>query len=492
MAVINISNLTFAHDGGENLFEQLSLQLDTDWRLGLIGRNGRGKTTFLELLMGRHEYSGSISSSLPFEYFPFAVADESVAARRVALGIAPGMEPWELERELSLLELEPETLERSFASLSAGERTKLLLAALFVRQDSFLLIDEPTNHLDMRGRAALGRYLARKRGFILVSHDRNLLDSCIDHVMSINRGGIELQRGNFSSWQENRERQDNFELAQNRKLKKEIKRLGESARQAGEWSGKTEATKFGPATAEIGFLDRGFIGHKAAKMMQRSKNVTARREKALEEKSALLKNIESEAPLIIRPLNFHSPRLAELVDISVNYGWRDVLKGISFSVMNGQRLALAGRNGSGKSSILKLIAGQDIPHSGAARVPKALKISYVPQDSSFLRGSLRDYAHALGIDESLFRAILHRLGFERHQFEGDMSAFSAGQKKKTLIAASLCQEAHLYIWDEPLNYVDVISRMQIERLIIEYKPSMLLVEHDRAFLEAVATDILEL
>lgn len=492
MALIDISDLTFAHPGGENIFEQLNLQLDTAWRLGLIGRNGRGKTTFLQLLAGHYEYAGRIASPLHFQYFPFDVPDAALPAREVLFAVAPEAEAWELEREASLLEVEAEALSRPFAGLSGGERTKLLLAGLFARQGSFMLIDEPTNHLDMHGRAVLGRYLARKRGFILVSHDRSFLDAAVDHVMSINRAGIEVQRGNFSSWQENKERRDSFELAQNQRLKKDIKRLGASARQAAEWSGKTESTKFGEATFEIGFLDRGFIGHKAAKMMQRAKNVAARREKALEEKSALLKNIENEAPLIIRPQSHHSRRLVEARGLTVNYGGRDVLAGFGFELLPGERVALAGRNGAGKSSILKLIVGEGIPHSGELRVASGLIVSYVPQDTSHLRGSLKDYARDLGIGENLFRAVLHRLGFERHQFEGDLAAFSAGQKKKALIAASLCREAHLYVWDEPLNYIDVISRLQIERLIVEYRPSLLLVEHDRAFLEAVGARVVEL
>ena len=160
--------------------------------------------------------------------------------------------------------------------------------------------------------------------------------------------------------------------------------------------------------------------------------------------------------------------------------------------MGGERLALFGKNGSGKSTLLKLLARQAVEFSGELYMPKSLRISYVPQNASFLAGSLQDFSRERNIDESLFRAVLHRFGFERNQFDTDMGDFSAGQKKKALLAASLCEEAHLYIWDEPLNYIDVISRMQIETLILEYQPSMILVEHDRMFLERVATNILNL
>ena len=127
--------------------------------------------------------------------------------------ICPQAEQWQIMRELSLLELSDDILWRPFDTLSNGERTKALLAGMFLRENSFLLIDEPTNHLDMRARQTVSDYLRTKKGFILISHDRAFLDGCIDHILSINRADIEIQRGNFSTWLTNRERQDAFELA---------------------------------------------------------------------------------------------------------------------------------------------------------------------------------------------------------------------------------------------------------------------------------------
>lgn len=491
MALINISNLSFAHDGGQTIFDNVCLQLDTNWKLGLIGRNGRGKTTFLKLLLGEYQCSGTISAPVAMDYFPFAVTDPGQSGYAIARSLCAGLEEWRLEREASLLELSMDALERPFSTLSGGEATKLLLAALFLRENHFLLIDEPTNHLDVQARQAVGKYLRAKKGFILVSHDRSLLDNCIDHVLSINKADIELQRGNFSSWQMNRERQDQRELSENDRLKKDIVRLEQSAKRSADWSHKAEKGKYVTGHVDY-FLDRGFIGHKAAKMMQRAKSVESRRNKAVEEKSQLLHNLENEAPLSMRPQTFHSKRLAECKGISIGYDDTTVLRDISFSVMSGERLALSGKNGSGKSTLLKLLACQHREFQGSLYLPKALRISYVPQDASFLCGSLKDFAKERSIEESLFRAVLHRFGIERKQFDTDMGDFSAGQKKKALLAASLCEEAHLYIWDEPLNYIDVISRMQIENLIMEHQPSMILVEHDQMFLQRVATTILDL
>ena len=165
---------------------------------------------------------------------------------------------------------------------------------------------------------------------------------------------------------------------------------------------------------------------------------------------------------------------------------------MSFTLEQGERLALLGGNGSGKSSVIKLLCGEDIPHTGGVSVGSKLVISYVPQDASFLTGDLDEYARAEGIDGTLFRALLRKLDFSRVQFEKDMGDYSAGQKKKVLLAASLCKQANVYIWDEPLNYIDLLSRMQIEELILAYKPTLLFVEHDRAFCDNIANSFYEL
>ena len=488
MSLIQVSNLTFAYDGNyENIFENASFQIDTNWRLGFTGRNGRGKTTFLNLLLGKYEYQGSISASVSFSYFPYHVADKTIFAIDVVEEIYPEYQYWQLAREMNALQLDEDVLYRPFETLSNGEQTKLMLAVLFLKENNFLLIDEPTNHLDIQGRELVSRYLNSKKGFILVSHDRAFLDGCVDHILSINKANIEVCRGNFSTWYENKQRQDAFEQAENDKLKREIRRLEETARQKADWSDRVEATKIG-----FGPCDRGYIGHKAEKMMTRSKAIERRQQAAIEEKSKLLKNIERSDSLKIFQTPFHTKRLVSLRDIGICYGHAPVCEGITFEIQQGDRIALQGANGSGKSSIIKLICGQDIPYTGELRIGNGLQISYVSQDTSGLHGKLTDFARDSGIDESLFLALLAKLDVPKAQMEKDMSALSAGQKKKVLLARSLCQPMHLHIWDEPMNYIDVISRMQIEDLLLQFKPTILFVEHDKAFCENVATKIVKL
>lgn len=477
MSIIRAEKLTFSYPSSfDPIFENVDFQLDTDWKLGLVGRNGRGKTTLLRLFLGEFEYSGKLIHSVPFDYFPPTVSGGNRRTETVLLEICPFAQEWEFLRELSCLKVAQDVLQRPFTTLSAGEQTKVLLAALFLNEGRFLLIDEPTNHLDAEGRRQIADYLKRKKGFILVSHDRYLLDECTDHIMSLNRNGIEVQSGNYSSWRENFERQQQFESSRNERLKKEISRMKQSARQAAMWSDRTEASKRGAA-------DKGYVGHKAAKMMKRSKAAETRKERAIEEKSGLLKNTEREESLKMQSLIYRSEKLVSFSDVAAVYDGRCVCDPVTFEIRSGERVILCGGNGSGKSSLLKLLLGESAEHTGIITTGSGLKLSYVPQDAEGIKGSLTDFAQMHRLDESLFKTVLRKMGFERVQFEKDMKDFSAGQKKKVMIAKSLCEPAHLYVWDEPLNYIDLYSRIQIEQVIEEFSPAMLLVEHDVYFAE---------
>lgn len=486
MSMIRVENLTFSYPSSyDTIFDNVNFQIDTDWKLGFVGRNGRGKTTLLNLLLGKYEYSGKIISSVQFDYFPYPISDKKQMTEDILREVCPLAEEWELMRELSYLDVNADVLWRPFETLSNGEQTKVLLAALFLNEGHFLLIDEPTNHLDATAREKVSEYLKKKKGFILVSHDRRFLDGCVDHILSLNRANVEVQSGNFSSWIANFERQQEFELAQNTRLRKDISRLQKSAKRSAVWSDRVEASKRGAA-------DKGYVGHKAAKMMKRSKAIEERKNQAIEQKSALLKNAETVDTLKIQPLEYHTNMLMSFSDVSVIYDGRQVCKPVTFELQSGERVIIDGKNGSGKSSLLKLLSNYSIEHTGTVTIGSGLVISYVPQDTSHLKGRLSEFAEKNNLDESLFKAILRKMDFERVQFEKDIKDFSGGQKKKVLIAKSLCERAHLYVWDEPLNFIDVYSRMQIEQLIESFSPTMLLVEHDIAFRDAIATKIVNL
>ncbi len=504
MSQIRADHLTFSYEGSaEPVFDDASFTLDTDWKLGLIGRNGKGKTTLLRLLTGELSGRGTLSKSVPVSYFPYAVTAEQMqqSAAEFAEELRKGCELWRVICELSELHEDSEILYRSFDTLSFGQRTKVLLAVLFSGDNDFLLIDEPTNHLDVQARRAVQQYLSSKKGFILVSHDRDLLDACTDHILVLNRKTIMVQNGNFSCWQENQKRRDQFAEAENEKHRKQIRRLRQAARQTAEWAEKSERTKIGfdPVREHDRCIStRSFIGAKTKKMQSRVKNTQQRIDREIAEQEGLLQDIEEVAALKMTPLKHHKETLVTVRDCTLQYAGNSapVCSGLTFQIRQGERIALHGANGCGKSTLMRLIlqtAGVLPPDdtltvSGICETASGLIVSYVPQDTSFLHGSIPEFCEARRLDRSLFCTVLRRLDLSRAQFHKDISEFSEGQKKKVLIAASLMTPAHLYIWDEPLNFIDIFSRMQIETLIDACRPTMLFAEHDSRFRENIAAE----
>ncbi len=514
MAQIQVTNLTFSYDGSaDDVLKEATFNIDTDWKLGLIGRNGKGKTTLLNLFMGRYEYRGNIAAGTRFDYFPYQVteSDNKKNAADLIEVWKPQVESWQVLIQMNQLGMDPECLYRPFETLSFGERTRVMLAVLFADENEFLLIDEPTNHLDGTARDIVKKYLASKKGFILVSHDRDLLDGVCDHVLVLNRATIEVQAGNFSTWWENKEKTDAFRQSENEKHLKEIGKLKTAADRSSRWADKNENTKIGfdpVKDHDRSISSRSFIGAKTKKMQARVKAYETRIDREIKEKEGLLQDIERVNELKIRPIRFHKEVLINAKDLSLKYAGAEqkLFEGLRFQVRRGERVILSGDNGCGKSSILKAILQKsDLPDKserarlpgnliveGTLQVTSGLIISYASQDTSFLKGTVQDFCLERQLDLSLFLSVLRILDFSREQFVKDLSDLSEGQKKKILLAASLITPAHLYVWDEPLNYIDVFSRMQIEKLILTYQPTMLLVEHDVRFAQTVATQIVEL
>ncbi len=486
IALIEVKNLIFEHYGGrEKLFDNVSFSIDTNHKIGLIGRNGRGKTTLLNLFMKKFDYIGKIDCNLEFEYFPYEVENKQDITLNIIKNISQIEEHniWIIYKEMNLLELKEDVLNRKFITLSEGERLKVLILSMFIKENTFLLIDEPTNHLDYYGREVVSNYLSKKRGFILISHDREFLDKVIDHVMSINKSSIHIQKGNYTSWQLNKFYQDSFEQRKNEKLSNEIDDLKNSISMVKGFSNKTEKSKKGKDV-----IDRGFIGHKSAKLMKRAKNIEKRQNRAIEEKAIILKDIEIDYELMVNCEKYYKDLLLEIKNLSIFYGNSKVVDNLSLEINNGDIVHFCGKNGSGKSSAIKLILGENINFVGDVNLGKEVKISYVSQDLSHLKGSMKEYILKNVEDETIFRQNLHKLGFDPLFFYRKLESYSMGEKKKVLIAKSLSEKANLYIWDEPLNGVDVNSRIQLEKMIVKTDMTMILIEHDIKFVETVSTN----
>ena len=499
MSLVDVRNLSFTYENSsEEIFSNVSFHFDTDWKLGLVGRNGRGKTTFLRLLSGDLPSNGAIVSSTAFQYFPPKISGPEKEITEVLMAEAfPDRNDWEILREMDRMKMDSALFYQPWQTLSFGEKTQLLLSCLFAGGSDFLLIDEPTSHLDSESRDRIRAYLQRKKSFLLVSHDRETLDLCTDHTISLNRTSIELCQGSFRVFMENKTRREKEELSQNIALEKEIRQLTTAIRQTRMRADSIERKKIGfdpTKENDRSISTRAFLAAKSKRLQSSRKNMELRQRREIEEKKRLLRDLEIQEDLKLYPKVYPGSVLIRAKELTLHYTDQALFLPVTFEIHTGDRIHLSGKNGSGKSSLIKALLGEFDKDRMQGDLWKAssLEISVLTQDVSHLSGVPAELAQKSGIDPSLYLALLRKLDLPREAFSRDIRDYSEGQRKKAAIALSLAKPAHLYIWDEPLNYVDIFSRMQLEELILKYKPTMLFVEHDSVFAEKTASKTLTL
>lgn len=498
MSNIKIKNLSFRYeDSSDEIFTNLNLDLDSSWKLGLVGRNGKGKTTFLNLITKKLKGNGQIQTRLDFIYFPLHVRNpKNITFFELQDQI--NVEQWKLEKELNQMKADPNLIWQPFETLSGGEKTKILLALAFTQEDSFPLIDEPTNHLDEASRKQISEYLKQQKiGYIVVSHDREFLNEVTDHILALENKQIHLYQGNYATYEATKEKRDNFNINKNKKLKSEINELNRSRQKIQTFSKKSENKKNARAHLKTELnsnLDKGFLGHKAAKIMKRSKNVERRMEKDIEAKQGLLTNIEEANDLSMNFVTNYHQQVLKVQNLKMQIGEKQLFKDLSFKVNRHEVVALNGKNGSGKSTFLKFLLGneQNLKVKGNIYLTNNLKISYLSQNFSQYQGSLKDFAHKYRLQYTELLNLLRKVGFARESFTTNVEDMSLGQQKRVTLVKSLLEPADFYLWDEPVNYLDVFNQDQLIKLLKTVKPTMLLVEHDDYFLRQVTDKVINL
>ena len=531
MSTIICRRLTFGYPGSEeNIFENLDLVIDTDWRCALVGRNGRGKTTLLRLIHGELVPDrGGIERARPTAYFPRHVVAPEQPVRAAVKDATGPYRRWEtemndllqvgsdaalarygqlldryeesggyavdagIEAELAALGITQRSWDRPFSDLSGGEQTRCLLASLFAaagsspdgRSPTFALVDEPTNHLDKDGRRLLADYLRTKPGYLLVSHDRAFLDACCDHVVALNRDTVEVERTTFSAWRQRFRQRLARQRAENATLKQDIARHERVAadRRAGAQKRESEIPPHS---------DRGFASRRAKRQMKRALVAERRADDAADNRRRTLADVEKERHLKLPDADRRAGSLVVANNLALWRGEAQVFTKLSFTISPGDRIAVIGPNGSGKTSLLDQIERAPYRHIGTLLRPGHVKVARTFQHPQWQSGLLRDRLRDADIDESRFRQIMAVLGVRGHVLDGRIEDFSHGQQKKVDLARTFVAKADLLLWDEPLNFMDIDAREQIEEVLLRDQPTVMFVEHDRAFVERVATQVIRL
>ncbi len=522
MHTITFNDISFQHTGStELLFKNLSFMLHDEWKTAVVGRNGRGKSTLLQLMSGSLQpNTGTIDGTLRAVLFQeHHSANNQPALSVIKRQIAP-FDEWErsmdallssgdegsllryqelfdvyslhrgftidalIRKECAELGISEQMLSQPFNILSGGEQTRANIAALFLQLDAFPLLDEPTNHLDINGRELLAQYLSGKKGFIVVSHDRNFLDACCDHVLAINKNDVRLFQGNYSRWREQLALEEESESSRKENLEKEISSLERAAQQRRVWSDRKEKEKNSAA-------DSGFVSRKAAKLMKRALSIERRVEQRIESKRSLLKNRETVRPLTIHHSDNSSKIVLSLEDAGMQFGGTVLFKHCTLTVRRHERVAVIGPNGCGKSTLLRVVR-KELPLScGHFRLAADSPV-HAYQIPKWNSGLLRDILRSEGIDETQFRTVMGTFTISGEIFERPLETFSFGERKKIDLCRSFLAPNDFLVWDEPVNYIDIESKEQIEAVILAAQPTMLFTEHDRAFVETIATRIVDL
>ena len=512
MIYIAVSGLVKEFEVGKKILDGLTFQVDSGERVGLLGPNGCGKTTLLRILTGVvHPDEGEVViapnrrlgliSQIPVYPAGYTVEDvldtafeplhrmeEEMAAlsQRMEKGES---DPAVLSRYDKLsaafqtgggyetdtnknkvcsgLSIPQDMRERLFDQLSGGEKTRVNLARLILEDTDILLLDEPTNHLDLRATEWLEEYLEKFKGTVLaVSHDRWFLDKVVRRVVEIQAGKAEFYAGNYSFYAVEKERRYEEKLRQYEKEQAKIQQLEKAAEQLRIWA----------------YSGNDKIFKRAQSMEKRIERIR-QTDKPKKDRKMSVRFGERE---------FRGDEVLSIKNLSKGFGGRTLFDHVNLEVAGGERIALLGDNGTGKSTLIKILMGEEEPDGGKLRKGPTVKVGYLPQIIHFdhpERDLVNTMLYELDCTAQTARDRLAAFKFRGEDVFKPVSALSGGEQSRLRLCMLMDSKINLLILDEPTNHLDIQSREWIEEAVEEYEGNLLFVSHDRYFIDRFATRI---
>ena len=512
MIDISVSNVSKEFEVGRKILDGVTFQVDTGERVGLLGKNGAGKTTLFRILTGELEPDeGQVSvasgkrvgliSQIPvypdgytvemvlraaFQRLKDMEGEMETLTARMAAGesdpallrrydvLTAAFESgggYDVETPLNKvcngLDISSDMRERPFADLSGGEKTRVNLGRLILEDTDVLLLDEPTNHLDLCCTEWLEDYLSRFKGTVLtISHDRWFLDKVVSRVIELENGRAEFYAGNYSYYVEEKERRYQEKLKQYEKEQAKIEQLQAAADKMHLWA----------------FMGNDKL-HKRAFSMEKRIARLRKTDKPRKDRKLEIKFGERE---------FRGDEVMVIKDLKKSFGDRTLFEHVDLEVVGGERIALLGDNGTGKSTLIKMIMGEEVPDEGKIRLGPTVKIGYLPQIIHFDRPdrNLVDtmlYAQNCSTQEARDR--LAAFDFRGEDVFKSVSTLSGGEQSRLRLCMLMDNKINLLILDEPTNHLDLNSREWIEEAVADYTGNLLFVSHDRYFINQFATRI---
>ena len=516
MIDIGVSGLVKSFDLEKKILDGLTFQIDTGERVGILGRNGAGKTTLFKILTGELDYDGGqvfiapgkrlgLISQIPVYPAEYTVedvlrtafsrmqelkAEMDALAEKMAAGDSSaatlkrygeinarfeGLGGWDTDTAVNKvangLTIDDAMRERLFSELSGGEKTRVNLGRLILEDTDILLLDEPTNHLDLQATMWLEEYIRAFRGTVLtISHDRYFLDRTVTRIIEIADGKAEFYSGNYSFYAVEKERRYQERMKQYLKEQAKIQQLEKAAEQMHLWA----------------FMGNDALHKRAFSMEKRIERMRT-----------------TEKPTKARKMNaqfasreFRGDEVLQLRGLTKSFGDRTLFSDIYLRVEPGERIALLGENGTGKTTLLNMIVGQERPDSGSIRQGPAVVTAYLPQIIRF------DHPERSLLDTMLYEkkgmtAQSARNRLAQYQFQGEdvfksVSALSGGELSRLRLCMLMDEQTSFLILDEPTNHLDIAAREWIEEAVEAFDGTLLFVSHDRYFINRFATRIWEL
>ena len=511
MIDISVSSLVKSFEIGKNILDGLSFSVNSGERVGILGRNGCGKTTLFRILVGEIGYDEGevmiapskrlgLISQIPVYPSDWTTEDvlRDAHKRLYALSakidaLAAQMEhddsptllgeydrlsedfrrlggysmDTDRNRVANGLDIPAAMRAQLFSSLSGGEKTRVNLARLILEDTDILLLDEPTNHLDLHATEWLEDYLLHFKGTVLViSHDRWFLDKVVQRSIEINEGRAELYSGNYSFYVEERQRRFEEKLKKYERDQTKIEQLTRAAEQMHLWA----------------FMGADKL-HKRAFSMEKRIEKLSQSERPAEQKKLNVK---------FRQREFEGDEVLVAEDVSKSFGERTLFSAIDLLVRGGERVALIGDNGTGKSTLVKLIMGEETPDTGYLYRGPAVRTAYLPQIVSFSdesRSALDTMLYDCRCQPQEARDRLAAFGFRGESVFTPVGTLSGGEKSRLRLCMLMGADINFLILDEPTNHLDIASREWMEDALSDYEQTLLFVSHDRYFIEKFATRI---